>query len=92
MSYTSIKDVLNSMDTHERQQLLQRCINCMHKITSDKAETDQTQAVLMLLFDQCSECKCGLLFFTERGLLGHRSERLRATSAKGPAAPRGPPE
>ena len=48
MSYTSIKDVLNSMDTHGRQQLLQRCINCMHKITSDKAEADQTQAVFML--------------------------------------------
>ena len=47
-SYAAIKDVLNSMDTHERQQLLQRCINCMHKITSDKAEADQTQAVLML--------------------------------------------
>ena len=47
-SYATIKDVLNSMDTHERQQLLQRCMNCMHKITSDKAETDQTQAVLML--------------------------------------------
>ena len=36
------------MDTHERQQLLQRCLNCMHKITSDKAEADQTQAVFML--------------------------------------------
>ena len=49
MSYTSIKDVLNSMDTtHERQQLLQRCINCMHKITSAKAEADQAQAVFML--------------------------------------------
>ena len=47
-SYAAIKDVLNSMNTHERQELLQRCINCMHKITSDKAEADQTQAVLML--------------------------------------------
>ena len=48
VSYTSIKDVLNSMDTHERQQLLQRCINCMHNITSAKAEADQAQAVFML--------------------------------------------